>query len=49
MFSYLDHFAFGITADYRAVPKSDLRALTEGIKSGLAELKAAAATAAAAG
>jgi diacylglycerol O-acyltransferase / wax synthase len=48
VFSYLDHFAFGITADYRAVPKSDLRALTEGIKSGLAELKAAAAGAVAA-
>lgn len=43
VFSYLDRFAFGITADYRAVPKSDLRALTEGIKGGLAELKAAAA------
>jgi diacylglycerol O-acyltransferase / wax synthase len=43
VFSYLDHFAFGITADYRAVPKSDLRALTDGIKSGLAELKAEAA------
>ncbi len=42
VFSYLDHFAFGITADYRAVSKSDLQALTDGIKSGLAELKAAA-------
>jgi diacylglycerol O-acyltransferase / wax synthase len=39
VFSYLDHFAFGVTADYRAVSKSDLRVLTNGIKSGLAELK----------
>ena len=43
VFSYLDHFAFGITADYRAIPKSDLRILTKGITDGLAELKAEAA------
>ncbi len=42
VFSYLDHFAFGLTADYRAVPKSDLQVLTMGIKGGLAELKAQA-------
>jgi diacylglycerol O-acyltransferase len=43
VFSYLDRFAFGITADYRGVPKSDLRVLTEGITAGLAELKSEAA------
>lgn len=43
VFSYLDRFAFGITADYRGVPKSDLRALTGGIKAGLADLKLLAA------
>jgi diacylglycerol O-acyltransferase / wax synthase len=46
VFSYLDRFAFGLTADYRNVPLSDLRVLTGGIKSGLAELKAEAAGAA---
>jgi len=43
VFSYLDRFAFGITADYRAVPPSDLRVLTDGIRGGLTELKKAAA------
>jgi WS/DGAT/MGAT family acyltransferase len=46
IFSYLDHFAFGITADYRAVPLADLDILAVGIKRGLAELKAVAAPAA---
>jgi diacylglycerol O-acyltransferase / wax synthase len=43
IFSYLDQFTFGITADYRAVPLADLDILARGIKRGLAELKAAAA------
>jgi hypothetical protein len=46
VFSYLDHFTFGITTDYRAVPKPDLRVLTEGIKTGLDELKAKASASA---
>src|ERR1700722_2476147 len=41
-FSYLDQFTFGITADYRAVPQSDLDVLTGGIKRGLTRLKARA-------
>ena len=32
VFSYLDTFSFGITADYRAVPESDLDILTAGIR-----------------
>ena len=40
VFSYLDTFSFGITADYRAVPESDLDNLTAGISHGLAELLA---------
>jgi hypothetical protein len=38
IFSYLDRFSFGITADYSAVP--DLDVLTKGIRRGLAELQA---------
>jgi len=38
VYSYLDTFAFGITADYSAVPEADLEALTGGISRGLAEL-----------
>jgi len=38
IFSYLDEFSFGITADYRAVADSDLAILTAGINRGLAEL-----------
>jgi WS/DGAT/MGAT family acyltransferase len=37
IYSYLDRFAFGITADYQAVP--DLSVLTKGIRRGLAELQ----------
>ena len=40
VFSYLDMLSFGITADYRAVPESDLDILTAGIRQGLAELLA---------
>jgi hypothetical protein len=40
VFSYLDTFSFGITADYSAVPESDLDILTDGITRGLAELRA---------
>ncbi len=36
IFSYLDRFTFGITADYDAVP--DLSVLAKGIRRGLAEL-----------
>jgi hypothetical protein len=36
IFSYLDRFSFGITADYGAAP--DLDVLTKGIRRGLAEL-----------
>lgn len=43
IFSYLDRFTFGITADYRAVPKADLDLLSRGIKRGIAELKASVA------
>jgi WS/DGAT/MGAT family acyltransferase len=39
IFSYLDTFAFGVTADYRAVTEDDLSALTAGFDSGLAELR----------
>ncbi|HEY1344845.1 MAG TPA: WS/DGAT domain-containing protein, partial [Streptosporangiaceae bacterium] len=38
IFSYLDRFSFGITADYAAAP--DLDVLTKGIRRGLAELQA---------
>jgi diacylglycerol O-acyltransferase len=38
VYSYLDSFAFGITADYRAVGEADLEVLTDGINRGLAEL-----------
>jgi diacylglycerol O-acyltransferase / wax synthase len=38
IFSYLDRFSFGITADYSAAP--DLDVLTKGIRRGLAELQA---------
>jgi diacylglycerol O-acyltransferase / wax synthase len=41
-FSYLDEITFGITADYRAVPQSDLDVLAGGIKRGLTRLKARA-------
>ena len=41
VFSYLDRFSFGITADYDAVP--DLGVLTRGISRGLAELEALSA------
>jgi hypothetical protein len=40
IFSYLDRFTFGITADYRAVPQADLDLLAHGIKRGIAGLKA---------
>lgn len=43
IFSYLDRFTFGITADYRAVPQADLDLLSRGIKRGVAELKASVA------
>ncbi len=42
VFSYLDTFSFGITADYSAVPESDLDILTAGISHGLADLLARA-------
>jgi diacylglycerol O-acyltransferase / wax synthase len=42
VYSYLDTFAFGITADYSAVPEADLETLTGGISCGLAELLARA-------
>jgi WS/DGAT/MGAT family acyltransferase len=38
VYSYLDTFAFGITADHSAVPEPDLEVLTGGISCGLAEL-----------
>jgi hypothetical protein len=38
IFSYLDRFSFGITADYSAAP--DLGVLVKGIRRGLAELQA---------
>ena len=41
IFSYLDRFSFGITADYSAAP--DLDVLTKGIRRDLAELQAQAA------
>lgn len=39
IFSYLDHFAFGVTADYRAFSQADLDVLTRGIRRGIADLK----------
>jgi diacylglycerol O-acyltransferase / wax synthase len=45
IFSYLEQFTFGITADYRAVSLADLNVLTRGIKRGIAELKSAVAPA----
>jgi WS/DGAT/MGAT family acyltransferase len=41
IFSYLDRFSFGVTADYSAVP--DVEILTKGINRGLAELAGLAA------
>ncbi len=38
IFSYLDRFSFGVTADYDSVPDADLDVLTAGIQRGLAEL-----------
>ncbi|HEX9030776.1 MAG TPA: wax ester/triacylglycerol synthase family O-acyltransferase [Streptosporangiaceae bacterium] len=38
IFSYLELFSFGVTADYSAVPESDLGILTEGIGRGLPDL-----------
>jgi diacylglycerol O-acyltransferase / wax synthase len=38
IFSYLDTFSFGITADYGSVSDADLDVLTAGIQRGLAEL-----------
>jgi diacylglycerol O-acyltransferase / wax synthase len=38
VFSYLEQFSFGITADYSAVSESDLMILTSGIGRGIAEL-----------
>lgn len=43
IFSYLDRFTFGVTADYRAFSQADLDVLTSGITRGIAELKAALA------
>jgi WS/DGAT/MGAT family acyltransferase len=43
IFSYLDRFTFGITADYRAVSQADLDVLTRGIRRGIAELKSSVA------
>ncbi len=40
IYSYLDRFSFGITADYSAAP--DLNVLTRGIRRGLAELQSLA-------
>ncbi len=40
VYSYQDAFGFGITADYRSVPETDLEILTGGISRGLAELLA---------
>jgi diacylglycerol O-acyltransferase / wax synthase len=40
IFSYLDRFTFGVTADYRAVAEADLEVLTKGIERGMRELKA---------
>ncbi|HUC57674.1 MAG TPA: wax ester/triacylglycerol synthase family O-acyltransferase [Streptosporangiaceae bacterium] len=39
IFSYLETFAFGVTADYRAMTEADLEVLTAGFDRGLAELK----------
>ena len=39
VFSYLDVFSFGLTADYGAVPEADLDILTAGIGRGLSELR----------
>jgi diacylglycerol O-acyltransferase / wax synthase len=39
VFSYLDTFSFGITADYSSVPEHDLDILTDGITGGLSELR----------
>ena len=41
IFSYLERFTFGVTADYRAFASADLDVLTRGIKRGITELKAA--------
>ena len=38
IFSYLDTFSFGVTADYSAVPEADLDILMAGISHGLADL-----------
>jgi diacylglycerol O-acyltransferase / wax synthase len=38
VFSYLDRFSFGITADHGAVPESELATLARGISRGLDEL-----------
>lgn len=43
IYSYLDRFSFGITADYSAAP--DLSVLTRGIRRGLAELQSLAGAA----
>jgi WS/DGAT/MGAT family acyltransferase len=42
VFSYLDRFSFGITADYRALSEADLKVVTRGIRRGLTELTKAA-------
>src|SRR5258708_5982102 len=42
VYSYLDTFGFGITADYKSVAEADLEILTAGINRGLAELLARA-------
>jgi diacylglycerol O-acyltransferase len=39
IFSYMERFSFGLTADYSAVPEADLETLTAGIGRGLAELR----------
>ncbi|HET9899295.1 MAG TPA: wax ester/triacylglycerol synthase family O-acyltransferase [Streptosporangiaceae bacterium] len=41
IFSYLERFTFGVTADYRAYSDADLDVLTTGISRGMADLKAA--------
>jgi hypothetical protein len=46
IYSYLDRFSFGITADYAAA--AGLPVLTKGIRRGLAELQSAASRAGAA-
>jgi WS/DGAT/MGAT family acyltransferase len=45
IFSYLDRFSFGITADYSAVSDAELVVLIKGIKRGLADLGRRAARA----